>query len=533
MESEGALAADENEEETQVVITELDAASESEGGRSDSSDLGLQHASNFSGVRKRKRGEYVAEKWDPIKKKRVWLGTFNTVEEATEAYLAKQCEFAHLNQASSQSPAYAQRMHDEMPSSNSTNTTGGAAAERSKVDHGKMPFIREISFRDKSPLLGAEWHNMGRLRKDPFKKKQVCKGFNSNMHESEKLMKVVNQGKEPRICVGSSEQTTCSMSKSSDRCNTWKRNPKAKTGLLGIRKQKNGRYGAEIRDPIKHKQIWLGTFDTVEEASQAYLSKKSEFDMLSQGNKQNKPKNCDQTQPESSAGASFFVANDQTLHAASVGRNKKTDSPKTTRIVGVHKNKWGKYTSEIIDPISKKKIWLGTFGSHEEASRVYQSKKLEFQKLVKPKKKCNQKIHPTAREKQVEKEKLVDVKQGHLNCEGFQPESAAAETFHAYQHMKFDVQRSEEAELQSNMPIDFSKGEKEGGQEDADLWMGEWVQLPDGREVKFSLKLGLPIIDNYGSLLGGMGLSLSHISMLIVGAIFGFLNPGHLRRRTS
>ncbi|KAJ8562811.1 hypothetical protein K7X08_031263 [Anisodus acutangulus] len=292
------------------------------------------------------------------------------------------------------------------------------------------------------------------------------------MHESEKLVKV-NQGKEPIICVESSKQT--SSKSSDDGCNNVTRNPKSKSGLLGIRKQKNGRYGAEIRDPIKHKQVWLGTFDTVEEAKQAYLSKKSEFAMLIQGNnKDNKPKNCDQT-----------------LHAASVGKNKRTDSLNATRIVGVNKNKWGKYTSEIIDPISKKKIWLGTFGTYEEASQTYQSKKLEFQKLVKPKKKCNKKTHPTAREKQLGKEKLVNVNQGHVNCEGFQPESAAEETFHANQYMKFDVQRSKEAELQSNMPI----------QEDAYLWMGQWVHLPGGKEVKFSLKLGLPIIDNYGSLL--------------------------------
>ncbi|KAK4373501.1 hypothetical protein RND71_008885 [Anisodus tanguticus] len=112
--------------------------------------------------------------------------------------------------------------------------------------------------------------------------------------------------------------------------------------------------------------------------------RKSEFDMLIKGNnKENKPKNCDQT-----------------LDAAGVGRSGKIGSPKTTR---------------------------------------------------------------------------------------FQPESAAEETFHANQFMN-----SKEAELQSNMPI----------QEDADLWMEQWVQLPGGKEVIFLLKLGLPIIDNYGSLLG-------------------------------
>uniref|UniRef100_A0A3Q7FWN8 AP2/ERF domain-containing protein n=1 Tax=Solanum lycopersicum TaxID=4081 RepID=A0A3Q7FWN8_SOLLC len=545
--------------------------------RSDSIVLGLQNAANFSGVRKRKRGEYVAEKWDPITKKRVCLGTFNTAEEASEAYLAKQCEFST-----------ARHMLDEMPSSNSTNKTANAAAGSTDADHGKKPLIQEISFSHKSMLLGAEWHNMGKLRKKTFKKKQVCKGFNSNMHASNKPINVMN--------LESCKQTSCSLSKSADRCNTMKRNPKAKSGLLGIRKQKNGRYSAEIRDPIKHKQVWLGTFNTIEEASQAYLSKKSEFDMLTQGYKEDKPNNCDQTKPESSVGASL----------SSGGRNKKMDSPKTTRIIGVRKNQWGKYTSEIINPISKKKIWLGTFGTYEEASLAYQSKKLEFREIVKAKKKCSKKIHLNAREKQVGKEKIavncegfqpesvagetfhanlymkvgvqrskeaelqsnmpVDFSTGEkqagkeklvVNCEAFQsesaaevtfhanqymkfdvqrsketklqsnmpvdfstaekqaekeklvvnfegflPESAAEETFHANQYMKFDVQRSKESELQSKMPVDFSTWEKQGSQEDTDSSMGKWVQLPDGREVKFSLELGVPIIDKYGSLLG-------------------------------
>lgn len=54
--------------------------------------ISKQSATNFVGVRKRKWGKYCAEIRDPLQKKRVWLGTFNTAEEASEAYLLKKRE---------------------------------------------------------------------------------------------------------------------------------------------------------------------------------------------------------------------------------------------------------------------------------------------------------------------------------------------------------------------------------------------------------------------------------------------------------
>ncbi|PHU28076.1 hypothetical protein BC332_00169 [Capsicum chinense] len=249
--------------------------------------------------------------------------------------------------------------------------------------------------------------------------------------------------------------------------------PKDEISLIGIRRRKSGRYSAKITDPIKHKEVYLGTFDTIEQASQAYFNKKSEFEKLrQQGQTENiRKKNCDQIQqPESPT----VVASLDTA-ASARGRDKRTDSHITTpHMIGAYKSKTaGRYTSEIIHPITKKKIWLGTFVTAEEASHAFQSKKLEFQKLVKEKKQqCTQR----------KSEKLVNFKQG-----------TAEETFHVNQSKKFGLQSSKEVELQSDVPTDSSAGKKQEGQEDdEDLWMGKWVQLPGDREVMFSLILGLP-----------------------------------------
>nr|XP_016476467.1 PREDICTED: uncharacterized protein LOC107798048 isoform X1 [Nicotiana tabacum]XP_016476468.1 PREDICTED: uncharacterized protein LOC107798048 isoform X1 [Nicotiana tabacum]XP_016476469.1 PREDICTED: uncharacterized protein LOC107798048 isoform X1 [Nicotiana tabacum]XP_016476471.1 PREDICTED: uncharacterized protein LOC107798048 isoform X1 [Nicotiana tabacum] len=613
------------------------------------------------GVRKQKNGRYGAVITDPIRHKKVWLATFDTAQEASKAYLVKQCEFARLAEVNGKRHlSKVQRLksgrcrtllRDPIKKKDVFLGNFDTAEDASKVDFSKkgkvekLVMIKEGSISItceeselessavatpavtgnqslnqtdgisnerstsfvKRPLLGVEWQNMGRYNKkkrlDALESvEEPAKGFCSNMQETEKLVKV-KQGKGPVIHEKSSRETTCSMdnvqgAKLSDGCDTPGDNPDARRSIIGVRRQKNGRYGAVITDPIRHKKVWIGTFDTVEEASQAYFSKKCEFEKLIQSKQGNKPKSYEQLQPESSdecntvtsnpkakrsllgvrrqkngrygvepesfRGALSPLANDQSLNTVGLSRSGRSNSPETSHFIGVRKRNSGNYASEIRNPISKKRIWLGTYGTAEEASQAYQSKKLEFQKLLKVKQQCNKQIS-RAREIQDGKRKLVNVKLGHetVNHEEFQFESAGGassleidvpisnlsdggsdqgidfheishsmgvqkrksgkytyeitnrismtkmslgsvspteEAFHVEQSKKFEFQSSKNVELQSN-PTDSSAGEKQAGQEDEDLWMGRWVQLPGDRAVKFSLQLGLPIIDNYGSLL--------------------------------
>ncbi|KAI3731613.1 hypothetical protein L1987_62802 [Smallanthus sonchifolius] len=95
----------------------------------------------------------------------------------------------------------------------------------------------------------------------------------------------------------------------------------------GVRLRESGNWAAEIRDPFKKTRVWLGTFSTPEEASQAYEVKKLEFENMAESLKIPKnpvvseesvglithPSPSSVLEMESSSVSRIFISNDKKI----------------------------------------------------------------------------------------------------------------------------------------------------------------------------------------------------------------------------
>ncbi|KAL9246157.1 hypothetical protein vseg_019729 [Gypsophila vaccaria] len=170
----------------------------------------------------------------------------------------------------------------------------------------------------------------------------------------------------------------------------------------GVRMRKWGKFASEIRDPVTKGRIWLGTFDTAEEAYGVYYMKRLEFDAYRCGPHKNNTcgdvpvvgyvnnevDNAKNVLVDEKRGE-FGESNEGSLGGIEGESGEKSGEfgekavEGGARRAGVERVKSGKWVSRINYPDSSGKIWMGMFNTEEEAVAAFDKKKVEFEERFK------------------------------------------------------------------------------------------------------------------------------------------------------